>query len=127
MPKPAITFATVKKIGFKFPGVEEGSAYGSPALKVRGKLMACIPTHRTAEPGSLVVIVDRADRAEMLKTAPDVYYITDHYVNYDSVLVRFSRVNEEVLHDLLGMAYKFVTRKAEKGGTRKTSARKTRS
>ncbi|HYX53769.1 MAG TPA: MmcQ/YjbR family DNA-binding protein [Candidatus Limnocylindrales bacterium] len=114
MPKPAITFATVKKIGLTFPGVEESTAYGSPALKVRGKLMVCIPTHRTAEPGSLAVIIDRMDRAELLANAPDVYYITDHYLNYDSVLVRLARANEEVLHDLLGMAHKFVTAKAKR-------------
>ena len=121
MPRPAITFATVKKIGLAFPGVEESTAYGSPALKLRGKLMACIPTHRTAEPGSLAVIVDRMDRAELLATAPDVYYITDHYVNYDSVLVRLARVNEEVLHDLLGMAHKFVTAKGKRGAVKRKS------
>jgi len=32
--------------------VEESTAYGSPALKVRGKLLACVPVHRSAEPGS---------------------------------------------------------------------------
>jgi hypothetical protein len=31
--------------------VEESTAYGSPALKVRGKLLACVPAHRSAEPG----------------------------------------------------------------------------
>ena len=34
---------------------------------------------------------------------------SDHYVNYSAVLVRLSRVNPDVLRDLLGMAYKFVT------------------
>jgi hypothetical protein len=56
--------------------------------------------------------VDRNDRAELLAAAPDVYYVTDHYVGYDSVLVRLSRVNPDVLRDLLGMACKFVTAKA---------------
>ncbi len=122
MSKAGVTFAAVKKIGLTFPGVEEGTAYGSPALKVRGKLMACIPTHRTAEPGSLAVIIDRADRAEMLASAPDIYYITDHYLNYDSMLVRLARVNEEVLHDLLGMAHKFVTAKAKRNAAKRRTA-----
>lgn len=107
-------FENVRKIGLTFPGVEEGTAYGSPALKVRGKLMACLPAHRSAEPGSLVVCVDRADRAELLAAAPDLYYVTDHYVDYDSVLVRLSRIPPDVLKDLLGMAYKFVSAKAKK-------------
>ncbi len=35
-----------------------------------------------------------------------------YYVGYNAVLVRLSRVHRDVLRDLLGMAYKFVTRNA---------------
>jgi hypothetical protein len=94
------------------PGVEEGTAYGVPALKVHGRLLACVPANRSAEPDSLVVRVEFDDRTELLAAAPDVYYVTDHYVGYNAVLVRLSRVNPDVLRDLLGMAYKFVTRQA---------------
>src|ERR1700756_2344205 len=104
-----ISFDGVRKIGLALPGVEESTAYGSPALKVHGKLLACVPAHRSAEPGSLVVRVDFDDRAELLAAAPDVYYVTDHYLNYNAVLVRLSSVTPDVLRALLGMAYKFVT------------------
>ncbi len=56
--------------------------------------------------------MDFDDRAELLAADPDVYYVTDHYVGYTAVLVRLSRVNPGMLRDLLGMAYKFVTRNA---------------
>ncbi len=112
MPRRTIDFETVRKIGLALPGVEEGTAYGSPALKVHGKLLACVPAHRSAEPGSLVIRVHFEDRAELLAADPDVYYVTDHYVGYNAVLVRLSRVNRDVLRGLLGMAYKFVTRGA---------------
>lgn len=102
----------MRDIGLALPGVEESTAYGSPALKVHGKLLACVPANRSAEPASLVVRVDFDDRAELLAADPDVYYVTDHYVGYSAVLVRLSRVQPEVLRDLLGMAHKFVTRKA---------------
>jgi hypothetical protein len=105
----AINFETVRKVGLALPGVEESTAYGSPALKVHGKLLACVPTHRSAEPGSLAVRVSFDDRAELLAAAPDVYYVTEHYLNYTAVLVRLSRVTPDVLRDLLGMAHKFVT------------------
>ena len=101
------------------PGVQESTAHGFPALKVHGKLLACIPAHRSAEPASLVVRVDFDDRAELLAAAPDVYYVTDHYVDYNAVLVRLSRVNRDVLRDLLGMAYKFVTSKRRRLPPRK--------
>ena len=64
MPKSKIKFDTVRKIGLALPGVEESTAYGSPALKVRGKMLACVPTHRSAQPGSLAVRVGFDDRAK---------------------------------------------------------------
>jgi hypothetical protein len=112
MPRSTINFDTVRNIGLVLPGVEESTAYGVPALKVHGKLLACVPANRSVEPDSLVVRVDFDDRAELLAADPDVYYVTEHYVGYNAVLVRLSRVNPDVLRDLLGMAYKFVTRKA---------------
>ena len=112
MPRSTINFDTVRNIGLTLPGVEGSTAYGFPALKVRGKLQACVPASLSGEPASLVVRVDFDDRAEMLAADPDVYYVTDHYVGYAAVLVRLSRVNPDVLRDLLGMAYKFVNRKA---------------
>src|SRR5215831_10752984 len=105
-----VALDTVRKIAHALPGVEESTAYGSPALKVRGKLMACMAINRSAEPGSLMIRVDFDDRAELLAADPDVYYLTDHYAPYHAVLVRLSRVNPDVLRDLLGMAHKFVTR-----------------
>lgn len=112
MPRKTISFDQVRDIGLALPGVEESTAFAQPALKIHGKLLACLPSHRSAEPGSLVVRVDFDDRAELLAADPDVYYLTDHYVGYTAVLVRLSRVNADVLRDLLGMAYRFVTRRA---------------
>jgi hypothetical protein len=94
--------------------VEESTAWGAPALKIHGKLMACVPTHRSAEPDSLMVRVGLDDRAELLAAAPDVYYVTDHYLGYTAVLVRLSRVTPDVLRDLLGMAHKFVTERRQR-------------
>jgi hypothetical protein len=123
MAKSKVNFDTIRKIGLALPGVEESTSYGGMALKVGGKLLACEPTHRSAESGSLVVKVDLADRAQLLAEAPDVYYVTDHYVGYPTVLVRLSRVDAEVLRDLLAMAHKFVTRKPAPR-SRATKARK---
>lgn len=122
MPRRTIDFETVRKIGLALPDVEHSTTHGVPALKVQGKLLAWIPVNRSAEPGSLAVRVDFDDRADLLAEQPDVYYVTDHYVGYNSVLVRLSRVSPDVLRDLLGMAHKFVTRDA----ARRSPARKHR-
>ena len=108
---PGVSLDAVWETGATLPGVVRSTAYGSPALKVRGQLMACVPTNKSAEPGSLMVRVDRNDRQTLLAEAPELYYITDHYLGYDAVLVRLERLNPELLHDLLAMAHQFVTRK----------------
>jgi hypothetical protein len=41
------------------------------------------------------------DRAELLAAAPDIYYVTDHYLGYTTVLVRLSRVTPDVLRTCL--------------------------
>lgn len=127
MPGSKITFDTVRRIGLAMPDVEEGTAYGSPALKVKGKLLACIPVNPSAKPGSLAVRMSFDDRAGLLAEAPDVYYVTDHYLNYEAVLVRLSRVTPGVLRDLLGMAYKFVTTNEAQRATRKRTTHSLRS
>ena len=88
MARNKIDFDTVRKIALGLSDVEESTTYGSPALKVRGKLLTCIPVHKSAEPDSLAVRIDFDHRAELMAAAPDVYYLTDHYVNYPVVLVR---------------------------------------
>jgi hypothetical protein len=121
MDRKTINFDTVRNIGLTLPDVKESTAYGAPALKVHGKLLAATPANRPeVEPGSLGVFVDFDDRAELLAAAPDVYYVTDHYVGHPVVLVRLSRVSPDVLRDLLGMAHKFVTRKTGASGPTRT-------
>jgi hypothetical protein len=126
MAKRASNFDTVREVGLGFPGVEESTAYGAPALKLHGQLLACVPSHRSAEPGSLVVRMGFEDRAELLAAAPDVYYLKDHYVGYSCVLVRLARVDRGVLKDLLGMAYKFVGGLTSHPAARKAPRRKPR-
>jgi hypothetical protein len=116
MSQPRVTLKDVWSIGAAFPGVEKSTAYGSPALKAmgaRGKLeiMACVPTHKSAEPGSLMVRIDRRERAALLEEAPELYYAPEHYLNYDAVLVRVEQITPELLRDLLTMAYHFVSRR----------------
>ena len=113
------TFATVKKIGLALPGVEEGTAYGAPALKINGQLLACMATNKAAEPNTLVVRVDFAQRDELIEAEPDVYYLKDHYMDYACVLVRLKRVHPDALPGLLRMAWQFVSSKAEKKRTRR--------
>ena len=116
MPKPrtTITFDTVRQLGLALPDVEVSSAYGSPALKVRGRMFTCVAINKSAEPNSLVVLVDFAQRDELIAAEPDTYYLTDHYVNYPCVLVRLSHLHPDALRDLLRMAWDFASTRSKR-------------
>lgn len=109
-----VTLDTVWKLGLELPGVEKSTSFGAGALKVNGKMFACTPTHKSAEPDSLLVRVDMERRAEMLAADPETYYVKPHYADYPSILVRLSRVNEAMMRDLLKMAHRFVSQKKRK-------------
>jgi hypothetical protein len=118
-----VSFETVRKLGLQLPNVEDCTSYGQPALKVGGKMFVCLPSHKSAEPDSLVVRTDFEQRAELLAAAPEVYYLTPHYEGYPAVLVRLSRTTPEVLRDLLGMAYRFVLRERPRSTKAKRGAK----
>jgi hypothetical protein len=102
--------------------VEECTVHGAPSLKVCGKLFAWIPVHKSAEPGSLVIRIDADQRARLIASAPDIYYLTPHFVNYPTVLVRLSRVRSDALKELLVLAWSFAHLKPGKRAARKQKA-----
>ena len=117
MGRKKIGFETVRGLGLALPGVEEGTSYGVPALKVHGKMFACLAKHPSAEPDTLAVRLDFGQRDELIAAEPDIYYLTDHYVNYPVMLVRLSRVHPDALRDLLLMAWRFVSAARKRSAT----------
>ena len=109
-------FDVVRKVGLELPGVEESTMYGQPALKIRGKLLACLASHKSAEPGSLVVRIGFEDRDALIADDPRVYYVKPHYLGYPSVLVRLALIDGDALRDLLRSAWRTVTASAPARG-----------
>ena len=107
-------FARVRKVGLAIPGLEEGKAWNGPCLKANKKIAACIATHRSAEPGTLVVVVGEDVRDELIEGDPDVYYVMDHYVPWPTVLVRLELIDDVALTDLLIMAARYRSTTAAK-------------
>jgi hypothetical protein len=104
-----IDFETVREIGLTLPGVEAGTAYGSPMLRVNGRIFAGLAVNRQAELGSLMVYVsDFEERDALLAEAPNIYYVKPHYEPYPVVLVRLSHVTRDALEDLLRGAHRIV-------------------
>jgi hypothetical protein len=108
--KTPVNFDTAREIGLTLPGAEAGTAYGSPMLKVNGRIFAGIPVNKQAEPNSLVVYLsDFAERDALLAEDPDTYYVKPHYEPYPLVLVRLGHVTREALADLLRGAHRVVS------------------
>lgn len=120
------SFDTARQLGLSMPGVVEDSAYGAPALKLNGKLVACVPVNKSAEANSLAVRIDLEHRAELLRQQPDTYYITDHYAPHPTVLVRLSKITRTDLKALLGDACRFVSSSASKAVRRSRRAKRER-
>ena len=107
-------FSVVLEAARALPDLEQSTSWGAASLKVGGKLLACQAIHKSAEPNSIVVKIPMDERDELIAAEPDVYYLTEHYVNYPSVLVRLSKINRDALRDLLGMAYRYANAKPKK-------------
>ena len=96
-----MTYDDVKALALKLPGVEEGTSYGTAALKVKGKLFV-----RLKEDGETIVLrTDELERAYLMQAHPKIFDITDHYRDYPWVLVRLKAVRQPMLQDLIDGAW----------------------
>jgi hypothetical protein len=97
------TWDDVVEIGTRFPGVEVGTSYGTPALRVRGGLVCRLRT----DPDALVLRVsDLGEREALLQGQPGTFFSTPHYDGYPYVLVRLDAVDPVELAELLEDAWR---------------------
>ena len=90
------SFAIVRELARKLPSVEYGGGAGSPALKVKGRLLAWLRD----DPDILAVKVSPINREYLLQFEPETFFVTDHYRDYPIVLVRLSRIDRPRLAEL---------------------------
>ena len=114
-----MTFKAVEAIGRTLPAVELTTTWGQPTLKVRGRMFVCMAAHKSAEPNTLVVMMDFADRDALIEEDPGTYYLKEHYVGYPCVLVRLSHVHPDALRDLVTGAHGFVSTAAARARERR--------
>ena len=93
------TWEDVKAIGLELPGAEEGTSWGTPALKI-GKKFWLRLRPEVDDPG-LVVRVDPMERDFQMQAEPDTFFVTPHYDGYPAVLVRLASIDRENLRELL--------------------------
>jgi hypothetical protein len=104
-----MTFDDVRKIALAWPEVEDGTSYGTPALKVRKKMLA-----RLKEDGDSLVMpgVPQDERDMLVESQPKVFYFTDHYRDYPAVLIHLSKAKRSHVEPLLRRRWRALASKA---------------
>src|SRR5881398_4232408 len=107
-----MTFDDIRKLALGWPEVEDGASYGTPALKVRKKMLV-----RLKEDGDSLVMpnVPAEEREMLVETQPKVFHFTDHYRDYPMVLIRLSNAKRATVEPYLRRRWReLASRKAVK-------------
>jgi hypothetical protein len=105
--QPSVTkrdhFARVQKLAMQFAGVEVGTSYGTPALRVRKKFLC-----RMKEDGeTLALTVGSLEEKEFLMAEhPTLFFETDHYKGWPVFLIRLNKISDRRLSQLLAEAWR---------------------
>ena len=104
-----MTFDDIRKLALGWPEVEDGTSYGTPALKVRKKMLV-----RLKEDGDGLVMpgVPPDERDMLVERQPKVFYFTDHYKDYPMVLIRLSKATRAIVEPLLRRQWRTLASKA---------------
>lgn len=113
-------------LGLTLPGVVDCEYYGARALKLNGRMMVCTPVNESAETGSVAIAVDFEQRAALLEEHPSVYYITDHYAPYPTLLIRLSTISRAELQRALRIAWEYAASQKAARGSKRAPAGKSR-
>jgi hypothetical protein len=98
---------SARRITESLPDVEEGSSYGTPSWKVRGKFFARLRDDDTV----LVAKVDKGEKRLLMEAEPDVFFETPHYQGYGYVLVRLANIDEDELAEVIEDAWRLAAPK----------------
>lgn len=85
----------IRKVVFTLPGTREAPCYGTEGFYVQKKLLT-----RMKEDGETLVVPVN-DRDKLMKNDPGTFYITDHYINSNYVLIKLPNVEPDILKGLL--------------------------
>jgi hypothetical protein len=93
-----ISFEDVAKLARRLPDIDEGTWYGAPAFRVRGKVVARLHEN---DPDLVVIRVGRAERDALVGIHPHRFSLTDHRSEReDAVLMRLSATDAADLAEL---------------------------
>lgn len=106
--RSGITYVQLVEYALTLPAVEESTSYGTPALKVRSKLMARLWEDET----TVVLKTNWEERERLLAVHPEVFYLTDHYRRYPWVLLRLASCDLGLMQSAVMAAWREVAPKS---------------
>ncbi len=94
--------ALVRRTLLAFPGVDAEPCHGRPGFRVLGKYLASL-----REDGeTLVVKCGDDERDHRLSSAPEHFFVTEHYHGYPAVLIDLATVDFESLREVFERAWR---------------------
>ena len=99
--------ATARRLAEALPDVEEGTSYGTPSWKVRGKFFARLRDENSV----LVAKVDKGEKPLLMAAEPQVFFETPHYQGYGYVLVRLDAIDDDELAEVIEDAWRLAAPK----------------
>jgi hypothetical protein len=98
----SLTYASLKRKALAWPEVRESTSYGTPALKVRDRLMA-----RLLEDNRTVVLrTTWEERERLMVTYPEVFFITEHYRKHAWVLLSLPASTGALAAEAVALAWR---------------------
>jgi hypothetical protein len=82
------------------PEVEEGTAYGTPALRIRGRFLGRV----RADGDTLAIRCDIDERPLLVEKHAELF-VTPHYEDYRMVLVSLPNADPQLVSELLEDAW----------------------
>ena len=101
-------YAQYLAIVLNMPGTEQSTSYGTPAVKLKGKLLSRL---RTEAEGGLALRCGSLDRQTLLQSDSESFFLTDHYHDYPWILVRLDKISKSSLTDVVLRAWRLLAPK----------------
>ena len=97
-----VTWEDVVAYAVTLPEVAESTSYGTPSLKVAGKLMARL---RTEAEGGLALKCSASDKVALVEGDDPAYFTTPHFDGYNYVAVHLDLAEPDELFELIADAW----------------------
>ncbi|MGW7485159.1 MmcQ/YjbR family DNA-binding protein [Nonomuraea muscovyensis] len=102
-----LDYNRVRDLAEDLPGVEQSESWGTPSLKVGGKMIL----RQHEDPELMVVKVALDERDALTRERPEVFIVTPHYEKYPYMLVKTAALADDELRELIIEAWRMTAPK----------------